>query len=131
MHRCGVYHGALSTKNVLVDATDDVQAKFFVIDLARGWLFSDSILNDRLAWLDVLKLVRNIESHIGTGNCQPYLAHYGTGKEAVETISRYASRYQSYSRKQKRIKNIMKVKVFLFVIITKLSQLWHELDFFI
>ena len=131
MHQCGVYHGALSTKNILVEATDDVQAKFYVIDLARGRIFSDAILNGWIAWLDILKLVRNIESHIGTGNCQPYLAQYGTGKETVEKLSQYASRYKSYSRKQKRIKNVMKVKVLLFVIITKLSQLWHGMDFFI
>jgi tRNA A-37 threonylcarbamoyl transferase component Bud32 len=116
MHQCGVYHGALSTKNILVDATDDAQVKFYVIDLARGWLFPDSILGQRIAWFDILKLVRKIESHLGSGHCQPLLERYGLGKEAIEKFYQEAGRYKLYSRKQKRIKNMMKVKVFLFAL---------------
>ena len=125
MHQCGVYHGALSTKNILVDATGDARVKFFSIDLARGWLFPGSILGRRIAWFDILKLVRNIESHLGIGNCRPYLAQYGLGKEAIEKFYQDARRYKSYSRKQKRIKNTLKVKVFFFAILTQLNQRVH------
>lgn len=88
MHQCGVYHGALSTKNILVDATGDTQVKFFSIDLARGWLFPGSILGKRIAWFDILKLVRNIESHLGMGSCSPYLAQYGLGKRPLKNFTR-------------------------------------------
>ena len=125
MHQCGVYHGALSTKNILVDATGDARVKFFSIDLARGWLFPGSILGKRIAWFDILKLVRNIESHLGMGSCSPYLAQYGLGKEAVEKFYQDASRHQSLSRKQKLIKNTLKVKVFFFAILTRISQRVH------
>jgi len=125
MHRCGVYHGALSTKNILIDATGNAQAKYYHIDLARGWLFPSSILGKRIAWFDLLKLVRNIESHLGTGFCRPYLVQYGLGKEAIEKFYQDARRYKSYSRKHKRIKNTLKVKVFFFAILTQINQRVH------
>jgi hypothetical protein len=126
LHQCGVYHGALSTKNILIDATGDARIKFYSIDLARGWLFPGSILGQRIAWFDILKLVRNIESHIGSGNCRPFLGRYGLGKKAIERFYQDARHYQSYSRKQKRFKNILKVKVFFFAMLTQLSQRMHR-----
>jgi tRNA A-37 threonylcarbamoyl transferase component Bud32 len=122
MHRCGVYHGALSTKNILIDATGNAQAKYYHIDLARGWLFPSSILGKRIAWFDLLKLVRNIESQLGLDYCRPYLVQYGLGENAIQKCYQDAYRYKSYSRKQKRIKNTLKVKVFFFAILTQLNQ---------
>jgi len=125
MHRCGVYHGALSTKNILIDPTGNVQAKFYSIDFARGWLFPVSIIGKQIAWFDLLKLVRPIESHLGIGYCQPYLAQYGLEKGAIERFYHDAGRYQSYSRKQKRIKNVLKVKIFFYAILTQLNSRAH------
>jgi len=122
MHRCGVYHGALSTKNILIDATGNAQTKFYIIDLARAWLFPGSIFGEKIAWHDLLKLVRSIESHSDTGYCQPYLACYGLGKGAIQKFYQDAGRYQSYSRKQKRIKNSLKVRVFFLAMFTKLKS---------
>ena len=122
MHRCGVYHGALSTKNILIDATGSAQTKFYIIDLARAWLFSGSIFGKKIAWHDLLKLVRSIESHSDKGCCQPYLARYGLGKRAIQKFYEEAGRYQSYSRKQKRTKNLLKVKVFFLAIFAKLEK---------
>ena len=121
MHRCGVYHGALSTKNILIDPTGNPQIKFYSLDFARGWLFSGSIIGRQIAWFDLLKLVRSIESHLSTGYCQPYLAQYGLKKGAIERFYQDAGRYQSYSRKNKRIKNVLKVKVFFYAILTHLN----------
>ena len=125
MHRCGVYHGALSTKNILIDATGNAQVKFYSIDFARGWLFPGSIIGKQIAWFDLLKLVRSIESHLSIGDCQPYLARYGLDKGAIERFYRDAGRYPSYSRKQKRIKNVLKVKVFFYAILTQLNPKGH------
>lgn len=125
MHRCGVYHGALSTKNILIDATDNTQIEFYSIDFARGWLFPGSIIGKQIAWFDLLKLVRSIESHLSIGDCQPYLARYGLEKGAIERFYRDAGRYPSYSRKQKRIKNVLKVKVFFYAILTHLNPRGH------
>jgi hypothetical protein len=121
MHRCGVYHGALSTKNILVDAPGKPQAQYYHIDFARGWLFPGSILGQRIAWFDLHKLVRKIESHLGPGTCRPYLAQYGLGKEAIEKFYQDAGRYKSDSRKQKRIKNTLKVKVFFYALLTQIN----------
>ncbi len=125
MHRSGVYHGALSTKNILVDATDSAQTKYFHIDLSRGWLFPGSILGNQVAWFDLLKLVKKLESCLGIGYCRPYLSHYGLGGETIEKLYRDAGRYKSTSRKHKRLKNAMKVKVFLSAILTHLNQRMH------
>jgi tRNA A-37 threonylcarbamoyl transferase component Bud32 len=121
MHRYGVYHGALSSKNILIDATGDPQPKYYLIDLARGWLFPGSILGQRIAGFDLRKLVRKIESHLGPGTCRPYLAQYGLGKEAIEKFYQDARRCKSDSRKQKRIKNTLKVKVFFYALLTQIN----------
>jgi len=125
MHRCGVYHGALSTKNILIDATGNAQVKFYSLDFARGWLFTGSIIGRQIAWFDLLKLVRSIESHLSIGDCQPYLARYGLEKGAIERFYQDAGRYPSYSRKNKRIKNVLKVKVFFYAILTHLNPRGH------
>ena len=122
MHKCGVYHGALSTKNILIDAAGTAQTKYYLIDLARGWLFPSSIFGKKIAWYDILKLVRSIENDLGIGYCKPYLARYGFGKRAIKKFYQDAGRYKSYSRKQKRIKNTLKVKVFFLAILTKLTK---------
>jgi tRNA A-37 threonylcarbamoyl transferase component Bud32 len=122
MHSCGVYHGALSTKNILIDAKGNAQTKFYIIDLSRAWLFPSSIFGKQIAWHDLLKLVINIERHLGIGYCQPYLAYYGLGKRAVQKFYKDAIRYRYYSRKQKIIKNTLKTKVFFLAILTKLSK---------
>ena len=125
MHRCGVYHGALSTKNILIDTMGNTQVKFYSLDFARGWLFPGSIIGRQMAWFDLLKLVRSIESHLSIGYCQPYLAQYGLEKGAIERFYQDAGRYQSYSRKNKRIKNVLKVKVFFYAILTHLNPRGH------
>ena len=121
MHRCGVYHGALSTKNVLIDPMANAQLKFYSIDFARGWLLPGSIIGKQIAGFDLIKLVRSIESHLSAGYCQPYLAQYGLEKGAIEKFYQEAGRYRSYSRKHKRIKNVLKVKVFFYAILTHLN----------
>ena len=125
MHQCGVYHGALSTKNILIDPTGNAQVKFYSIDFARGWLFPGSIIGKQIAWFDLLKLVRDLESEMNIGDCRPYLAQYGLESGAIEKLYQDAGRYRSYSRKQKRIKNVLKVKVFFYAILTQLKQRGH------
>jgi len=122
MHQHGVYHGALSTKNILVDATDDDKIKYYIIDFSRALLFQDSISGKKIAWYDLLKLVRKIESNISRGYCQPYIVQYGLGERDVQKFYEYVRRYKYYSRKQKLIKNIIKVKVFFLAVFTKFDK---------
>lgn len=122
MHNCGVYHGALSTKNILIDDTADAHLKYYIIDLARAWLIPGSIIGEKIAWYDILKLVKSIENDLGIGYCKPYLACYGFGKEAIEKFYQDAGRYKSLSRKQKRIKNVLRVKIFFSAILTQIRK---------
>ena len=121
MHTCGVYHGALSTKNILIDFKGNVQPNFYIIDLACGWLFTHSILGEKIARYDLLKLVRNIENELGPGVCRPYLAQYGLSPKALEKFYQEAAHYRSFSRKQRRIKNVLKVRVFFSAILAKFN----------
>lgn len=122
MHLCGVYHGALSTKNILTAAgADNASTNFYLIDFARSWLFPDSIYEKKIAWYDIFKLVRSIENDLGAGSCDPYLVQYGFGERSLKKFYQDAGRYKLYSRKQKRIKNILKAKVFFLAILTRLK----------
>jgi len=122
MHKYGVYHGALDTKNILIDAGDDNQVKYYLIDFARALLFQDSISGKKIAWYDLLKLVRKIESKISIGYCQPYIVEYGLGKMAIQKFYETIKSYKYYTRKQKLIKNVIKVKVFFLAIFTKFDR---------
>ena len=122
MHRCGVYHGALSTKNILIAATGRNRLQCYLIDLARGWSFPRSIFGQRIGSFDLSKLVRKIESHRGQGYCRPFLVQCGLANEALEQLYGDAYRYTSYSRKRKLIKNILRVKVFFLAVFTQLKQ---------
>ena len=122
MHQYGVYHGALSTKNILIDATDDDKVKYYIIDFSRALLFQDSISGKKIAWYDLLKLVRKIESNISIGYCQPYIVQYGLGKRAVRKFYETIKSNKYYSRKQKLTKNVIKVKVFFLAIFTKFDR---------
>jgi tRNA A-37 threonylcarbamoyl transferase component Bud32 len=122
MHKIGVYHGALSTKNILIDNTDGAQANYYIIDSACGWLFPGSILGNKIAWYDIFKLVRDIEKDLGRGYCESYLVQYGLLNTAIQQLYQDVKRYQSYSRKQKRIKNTLKIKIFISAASTQMSQ---------
>ena len=122
MHQYGVYHGALSTKNILIDAGDNDQAKYYIIDFSRALLFQNSISGKKIAWYDLFKLVRKIESNISIGYCQPYIVQYGLGKRAVQKFYETIKSNKYYSRKQKLTKNVIKVKVFFLAIFTKFNR---------
>ena len=121
MHTCGVYHGALSTKNILIDVEGNARPNYYIIDLARGYLFSRSIFGQNIAWYDLLKMVTDIEKKLGTDYCRPYLAQYGLSKKALEKFCHKALHYKSFSRKQRRSKNALKVKVFFSAILAKFN----------
>ena len=122
MHKSGVYHGSLSTKNILIDAAGNAQPKYYIIDLARSWLFPWSIFGKSIAWYDILKIVRSIENELGIGYCEAYLARYGFGKSAIKKFYHDAKPHRSFSRKQTRIKNTLKVKIFILALVTKLAM---------
>jgi tRNA A-37 threonylcarbamoyl transferase component Bud32 len=123
MHKSGVYHGSLSTKNILIDATGNAQPKYYIIDLARSWIFPGSIIGKSIAWYDILKIVRSIENDLGIGYCKPSLARYGFGKNAIKKFYHDAKPHRSFSRKQRRIKNTLKVKIFILALVTKLAMM--------
>ena len=121
MHNCGVYHGALSTKNILVVFRIDGVPEYYLVDLASGWLFARSIRTKRIARYDLFKLVKNLEAALGTGFCRPYLAQYGLSSKTIDNFYRDLAPYRSLSRKQRRIKNWLKIRIFLSALLGRLD----------
>jgi tRNA A-37 threonylcarbamoyl transferase component Bud32 len=130
MHESGIYHGALSTKNILIDAGGNDQPKYYIIDLARSCLFPGSIIGKKIAWYDIIKIVTSIESDLGIGYCKTCLARYGLKKSAIKKFYQDAKPHRSFSRKQKRVKNTRKVKIFILSWATKFAMKMSRLKLF-
>ena len=113
MHRHGVYHGALSPKNILVGPAADGPPRLFLIDMARAKLFPGSIRGKRIARCDLLQLVVKLERHLGFGACRPFLGACGLGAPATETLYAEARRWGRMSRSRKTAQARLALEIFL------------------
>lgn len=112
MHRHGIYHGALSPKNILI-APGAGAPQLFLIDAARSRLFSGSILGRRIARCDLLQLVVKLERHLGTGACRAGLNAYGLDAPAADALYAEARGLGRLSRSRKRAQAALALRVFL------------------
>lgn len=112
MHRHGVYHGALSPKNILIVSSGGAP-RLFLIDLARSRLFSESIRGRRIARYDLIQLVVKLERHLGTGACRAGLSAYGLDPQAIDALYAEARGWGSLSRSRKVAQATLALKVFL------------------
>jgi tRNA A-37 threonylcarbamoyl transferase component Bud32 len=131
MHTSGVYHGALSSKNVLVNAAGNTQLQYYIIDLAHSRLFTSSIFGKMIAWYDILTLFRSIENKLGIGYCKPYLTQYGLGENAIKNFFQKSKPHRAFSRKQKRIKIILKFNILILALMTKFALEISRLKLFL
>jgi len=86
MHQCGVYHGALLPKNVLVTRTPERQHVFHLVDLARAIRFPNDVHRTAMARYDLLSLLHGLGSLYSGINCEVLLSHYGLSKSGVREL---------------------------------------------
>ena len=76
MHECGVAHGAFYPTNILA-APRRFPVEFFVIDMAHGCRFPQSIVGTLPATYDLLDLLRGISRRHPIDDCERWVAGYG------------------------------------------------------
>jgi len=101
MHEGGVFHGALSPKNILVTPGGSLPAAFHLVDTARAKLFPASIFGLKIAAYDLLQLVVKLERFLGQGACKPYLRRYGLDTASIEGLYAEAAEYGTLRRRDK------------------------------
>lgn len=77
MHECGVAHGALYPRNVLVTGTGCAAPAFHLVDFAHGRRFHGSLVGRAPARYDLLDLLRSIERLAPLMQPARWLAGYG------------------------------------------------------
>jgi hypothetical protein len=112
MHRHGIYHGALSPKNILIEFAGGAP-RLFLIDLARSKLFSGSIRGRRIARYDLIQLVVKLERHLGTGACRADLGAYGLDPQAADALYAEARGWGRLRRSHKQAQAALALGVFL------------------
>lgn len=94
LHRCGMYHGALYPKNILVTRPPDRGLAFRLIDLARSQRFPKSIQGTAMARYDLLGLLHGL-THLRPGIlCEVLLARYGLAEAEIRELLAQLARYR-------------------------------------
>ncbi len=95
-HACGVYHGSLSPRNILVTRTGGVP-EFHFIDMARSVVFPGDIAHTRMGRRDLLSLSMYIARRGGTACIPALLSAYGLAGDAMPGFLTALSRFRSTS----------------------------------
>lgn len=103
MHECGVYHGALWPKNILLTRAADGTPQFHVIDLARSVLFPRDVRGTSMARFDVLSLVYSLIQSGADLDAPALLRRYGWTAVEANEIAGQARRYRSSRHLRNRL----------------------------
>jgi hypothetical protein len=103
MHACGVRHGALSFRNVLVVPAAGAPA-VRLIDFARSVQFPFDLIGTRMAWFDLADLTAKVLRRLGAGACAPALAAYGLAPPEAERLTRFASAHRPTRHLRRRLR---------------------------
>lgn len=85
MHECGVAHGALYPRNVLVNGPA-AAPEFHLIDFAHGRVFRRSVVGRRPGDYDLLDLLRAIAREAPIGRAGEWLEGYGLSPPQVRAL---------------------------------------------
>jgi Lipopolysaccharide kinase (Kdo/WaaP) family len=94
MHDCGVSHGGLAPRNILVSFVQPGLPSFHLIDLSYGHIFPRGIAATRMATFDLLDLVYRLRPHFPAEHCKAWLAAYGLDDSAQQGLMRALGRYR-------------------------------------
>jgi lipopolysaccharide kinase (Kdo/WaaP) family protein len=94
MHERGVYHGALSWKNLLASRSPEGEVRVHIADLARSLSFPRSILGSRMARFDLLQFCCHLSEVKGMGACHRFLEEYGMDGPEVRSCIGDLDAYQ-------------------------------------
>lgn len=103
MHRCGMYHGALSPKNILVTQSQEKGHAFYLIDLARAIQFPKDISQTSMARADLLSVMRRLVQMRGNAGCKEMLLQYGWPKSELDTFMARLKQHPSSRRLRNRL----------------------------
>ncbi len=103
MHECGVYHGALWPKNILLTRAVDGVCQFHVIDLARAVRFPGSILGTAMARYDLLSLLYSLARANVDCDAEALLRRHGYQPAEARQIAEQARRYRSSRHLRNRL----------------------------
>ena len=93
MHDCGVSHGGMAPRNILVTLSSGIPA-FHVIDMSYSCIFPQGIAGTRPATFDLLDLTYRMRRHFPPERCNAWLADYGLDEVAVGKLNTALGRYR-------------------------------------
>lgn len=94
MHDCGVSHGGLAPRNILVTFPAPGIPAFHIIDMSYSCIFPQGIAGTRMATFDLLDLVYRMRPHFPAERCNAWLAAYGLDEAAVRRLNAALERYR-------------------------------------
>jgi tRNA A-37 threonylcarbamoyl transferase component Bud32 len=100
MHKAGVYHGALSPRNIMVTQDVDNPPAFHLIDMERSILFPCDITDMRMARRDLISLCMYISRYEGTPRVSSLIAAYGIPESERDNFMRDLGGFRSSSRER-------------------------------
>lgn len=94
MHDCGVVHGALVPRNILVSLQAGDAPAFYVIDMVRAHIMPGGLAGRRVASFDLLDLLYAVGAQSQGARCVEWLAGYGLGDVDVRRLMRKLERHR-------------------------------------
>jgi len=77
MHACGVYHGALFSRNILLGGVDRITPHAYIIDTPQAVVYPFDITGTRLAEIDLMNLCCTLIGHGAAQGFEWFLDGYG------------------------------------------------------
>lgn len=95
MHECGIYHGALWPKNILLTMRASQEMAFHLVDLARSIQFPGNIFDTRPARFDLLSLLYGLARVCPDFDAESLARRYGMSAPGAHEIAERSRQYRS------------------------------------
>jgi hypothetical protein len=94
MHDCGVSHGGMAPRNILVSFPAAGAPAFHVIDMSYSCIFPRGIAGTRMATFDLLDLIYRVRQHFPPEHGRAWPAVYGLDESAAQRLLGALERYR-------------------------------------